>query len=48
MFRLLLAVLLMGAGSASAQIVLKLGTVDAQASHSGVGAEAFAAEVAKL
>jgi len=42
-----IAALLIGAG-AQAQIVLKLGTVDAQASHSGVGAEAFAAEVAKL
>jgi TRAP-type C4-dicarboxylate transport system substrate-binding protein len=29
-------------------VVLKLGTVDAPASHSGAGAEAFAAEVAKL
>jgi TRAP-type C4-dicarboxylate transport system substrate-binding protein len=38
----------MWGGSASAQIVLKLGTVDAEKSHSGVGAEAFAAEVAKL
>lgn len=43
-----LGALLLGVGSASAQIVLKLGTVDAQASHSGVGADAFAAEVAKL
>ncbi|MEO6624244.1 MAG: TRAP transporter substrate-binding protein, partial [Burkholderiaceae bacterium] len=43
-----LGALLLTAGSASAQIVLKLGTVDAQASHSGVGADAFAAEVAKL
>ena len=34
--------------AASSQIVLKLGTVDAAASHSGVGSEAFAAEVAKL
>jgi TRAP-type transport system periplasmic protein len=48
MVRVLLAALLMAAGTASAQVVLKLGTVDAQASHSGVGAEAFAAEVAKL
>lgn len=40
--------LLICAGSASAQIVLKLGTVDAPTSHSGVGADAFAAEVAKL
>src|SRR6266850_425118 len=48
MYRLLIAALLMWGGSASAQIVLKLGTVDAQTSHSGVGAEAFAAEVAKL
>jgi TRAP-type C4-dicarboxylate transport system substrate-binding protein len=49
MFRLVLATLLMAAGSASAQqISMRLGTVDAQASHSGVGAEAFAAEVAKL
>lgn len=48
MYRLLLAALLMWGGSASAQIVLKLGTVDAEKSHSGVGAEAFAAEVAKL
>lgn len=40
--------LLFCAGNASAQIVFKLGTVDAQASHSGVGADAFAAEVAKL
>src|SRR5438093_10063783 len=48
MYRLLVAALLMFAGSASAQMVMKLGTVDAQASHSGVGAEAFAAEVAKL
>ena len=43
-----LGALLLAAGGASAQIVLKLGTVDAQASHSGVGADAFAAEVAKL
>jgi len=42
-----IAALLIGA-AAQAQIVLKLGTVDAQTSHSGVGAEAFAAEVAKL
>ena len=48
MYRLLIAVLLMWGGSASAQMVFKLGTVDAQASHSGVGADAFAAEVAKL
>src|SRR5882672_4216950 len=48
MYRLLLAAVLMMGGSASAQMVLKLGTVDAQTSHSGVGAEAFAAEVAKL
>ena len=41
------AALLIGTG-AQAQMVFKLGTVDAQASHSGVGAEAFAAEVAKL
>jgi len=44
----LLATALVAWGSASAQMVLKLGTVDAQASHSGVGADAFAAEVAKL
>ncbi len=44
----LLATALVAWGSAWAQVVLKLGTVDAQASHSGVGAEAFAAEVAKL
>jgi TRAP-type C4-dicarboxylate transport system substrate-binding protein len=44
-----LGALVIGTGSAYAQqIVMKLGTVDAQASHSGVGAEAFAAEVAKL
>jgi len=43
-----LATLCLGAGAANAQIVLKLGTVDAPATHSGVGAEAFAAEVAKL
>lgn len=44
-----LGALLLGAGTASAQqIVMKLGTVDAQTSHSGVGADAFAAEVAKL
>lgn len=43
-----LGALLIGAGSASAQIVMKLGTVDAPTSHSGVGAEAFAAEVARL
>ncbi len=43
-----LGALFLVAGGASAQIVLKLGTVDAQASHSGVGADAFAAEVAKL
>jgi TRAP-type C4-dicarboxylate transport system substrate-binding protein len=48
MFRLLVATLLMAAGTASAQISMRLGTVDAQTSHSGVGAEAFAAEVAKL
>jgi TRAP-type C4-dicarboxylate transport system substrate-binding protein len=40
---------LLASGSAGAQqVVMKLGTVDSQASHSGVGAEAFAAEVAKL
>jgi TRAP-type C4-dicarboxylate transport system substrate-binding protein len=38
----------MVAGTAYGQVVLKLGTVDAQTSHSGVGAEAFAAEVSKL
>ena len=48
MLRSVLAALLMVAWSAHAQVVLKLGTVDAQTSHSGVGAEAFAAEVAKL
>src|SRR5207245_11494936 len=48
MDQLLLAAVLMVGGSASAQMVLKLGTVDAQTSHSGVGAEAFASEVAKL
>src|SRR6266850_5934601 len=48
MVRLLFGALLMVAGSASAQMVMKLGTVDAQTSHSGVGAEAFAAEVTKL
>src|SRR3954463_10367430 len=42
-----IAALLIGVG-AQAQIVLKLGTVDAQTSHSGVGADAFAAEAAKL
>jgi TRAP-type C4-dicarboxylate transport system substrate-binding protein len=42
-----MAALLIGT-SAYAQMVMKLGTVDAQRSHSGVGAEAFAAEVAKL
>ncbi len=45
---LAMGALLVAVTSASAQIVLKLGTVDAQASHSGVGADAFAAEVAKL
>ena len=36
-------------GAALAQaVVLKIGTVDAPASHSGQGAEAFAAEVARL
>ena len=45
----LAVILSAGAGCALAQqVVLKIGTVDAQASHSGVGAEAFAAEVAKL
>lgn len=44
----LLATTLFAWGGASAQVVLKLGTVDAQASHSGAGADAFAAEVAKL
>jgi TRAP-type C4-dicarboxylate transport system substrate-binding protein len=39
--------LVMAAG-ASAQVILKLGTVDQPSSHSGVGAEAFAAEVARL
>ncbi len=48
MWNWILAAALIISGSASAQIVLKLGTVDAQASHSGVGADAFAAEVAKL
>ena len=48
MLRVLLGAVLMVAGSAYGQVVLKLGTVDAQTSHSGVGAEAFAAEVAKL
>lgn len=33
---------------AAAQLVLKLGTVDAERSHSGAGSDAFAAEVAKL
>ena len=42
------AVLAFVSAASCAQIVLKLGTVDAPASHSGVGAEAFAAEVAKL
>lgn len=45
---LAIGALMVAVTSASAQIVLKLGTVDAQASHSGVGADAFAAEVAKL
>lgn len=36
------------AGPAAAATVLKLGHVDAQESHSGVGVDAFAAEVAKL
>jgi len=48
MYRLLMAALMMWGASASAQVVLKLGTVDAEKSHSGVGADAFAAEVAKL
>jgi TRAP-type C4-dicarboxylate transport system substrate-binding protein len=48
MVRVLLGALLLVAGSASAQTVMRLGTVDAQTSHSGVGAAAFAAEVAKL
>jgi TRAP-type C4-dicarboxylate transport system substrate-binding protein len=43
-----LASLFIGASGASAQVVLKLGTVDVQASHSGVGADAFAAEVSRL
>lgn len=44
-----LAALGLGAGGAGAQqIVMKIGSVDAPTSHSGVGAEAFAAEVAKL
>ena len=42
------AVLGLVSAAACSQIVLKLGTVDAAASHSGVGAEAFAAEVARL
>ena len=40
--------MLLAATGASAQIVLKLGTVDGQTTHSGVGADAFAAEVARL
>ena len=48
MYRLVIAALLMWGASASAQVVLKLGTVDAEKSHSGVGATAFAEEVAKL
>ena len=39
MLRSVLAAVLMVAWSANAQVVLKLGTVDAQTSHSGVGAE---------
>ncbi|MBI3707217.1 MAG: TRAP transporter substrate-binding protein [Proteobacteria bacterium] len=43
------AVALALGGSASAQtIVMKLGTVDAEKSHSGVGSEAFAREVEQL
>lgn len=40
--------LVIGSTSASAQVVLKLGTVDGQTTHSGVGVDAFAAEVARL
>jgi TRAP-type C4-dicarboxylate transport system substrate-binding protein len=36
------------AGAAAQAVVLKIGTVDAPTSHSGAGAEAFAAEVARL
>jgi TRAP-type transport system periplasmic protein len=35
-------------GAAAQQLTLRLGHVDAQASHSGVGADAFAAAVARL
>jgi TRAP-type transport system periplasmic protein len=37
-----------GPTTAQQQLTFRLGTVDAQASHSGVGAEAFAAAVARL
>jgi TRAP-type C4-dicarboxylate transport system substrate-binding protein len=43
-----LALALLAGRDAAAQLVFKLGTVDAERSHSGVGADAFAAEVAKL
>src|SRR6185295_11983209 len=35
-------------GAAAQQLTFRLGHVDAQASHSGVGADAFAAAVARL
>mgnify|MGYP000125220917 CR=1 FL=1 len=44
----MLAMALGAWGGAHAQTVLRMGTVDSPASHSGVGAEAFASEVAKL
>lgn len=40
--------LVIGSTGALAQVVLKLGTVDGQTTHSGVGVDAFAAEVARL
>ena len=43
------AIVLSLAGGATAQkLELRIGHVDAQASHSGVGADAFAAAVARL
>src|SRR5207302_6613306 len=49
--RMIIAVALTAAlasGAAAQQVTFRLGHVDAQTSHSGVGADAFAAAVARL
>lgn len=47
-FALAAGLVMIGASAGAQEITFKLGTVDNPTSHSGVGAEAFAAEVAKL